>query len=471
MKIRFYLKTTVVNKAGESPIRCDINVRGTRIQKLIGYSVPYDKKNPKNSKWNFDSEQLKHGVITSSGADYRIINALIATIRSHFQTYEFTISDAPSVEDLNKEFEKAVNKHKARIAAINNQDSEEVIEQKVAEAEVKEKKPKVKPAADYMDEFINEESRIKGWSLETRKMVKSFKNHLIKFRKHEGLDYFNAAGLEKFITYLRSDCGLEENSVEKQYKNLAWFLRWAIRKKYTTVRDIESYEPVFKVVKKPVIFLTQEELDKLYNLKIPANGTKLKLKRYDGSEYEKVVSEAAGMERARDLFCFCAFTSLRYSDVVEVRRVDIQEGTLNITTQKTHDRLPIFLHENAIAILDKYKGEDFRGGRALPYMTNQQMNRCLKDLCEICEFNTPYTITYYKNGTRHDEVKPKYELIGTHAGRKTFICFALSNGIPPDVVMKFTGHCDYKSMKPYIDITESAKKDAIKKMEEAFKKK
>ena len=49
--------------------------------------------------------------------------------------------------------------------------------------------------------------------------------------------------------------------------------------------------------------------------------------------------------------------------------------------------------------------------------------------------------------------------------------FALSNGIPPDVVMKFTGHADYKSMKPYIDITESAKKDAIKKMEEAFKKK
>ena len=51
------------------------------------------------------------------------------------------------------------------------------------------------------------------------------------------------------------------------------------------------------------------------------------------------------------------------------------------------------------------------------------------------------------------------------------ICFALSNGIPPDVVMKFTGHCDYKSMKPYIDITESAKKDAIKKLEEDFKKK
>ena len=37
--------------------------------------------------------------------------------------------------------------------------------------------------------------------------------------------------------------------------------------------------------------------------------------------------------------------------------------------------------------------------------------------------------------------------------------------------MKFTGHCDYKSMKPYIDITESAKKDVVKKLEEDFKMK
>ena len=35
-------------------------------------------------------------------------------------------------------------------------------------------------------------------------------------------------------------------------------------------------------------------------------------------------------------------------------------------------------------------------------------------------------------------------------------------------MMKFTGHCDYKSMKPYIDITESAKRDAISLMEKVF---
>lgn len=468
MKIRFYLKTAVVNKAGESPIRCDINVRGTRIQKLIGYSVAYDKEDEKKSKWDFTKEQVKHGVVTSSGADYRVINALILSIRSHFQAYEFTLTDAPSAEDLNREFDKAMNRQKAKIASINNGDTEEVTEKKMAAAETKEKKPKVKPAAEYMDEFIREESRLKEWSWETLKMVKSFKNHLIKFKKNVSLDFFDRAGLDKFITYLRADAGLEENSAQKQYKNLSWFLRWAIREGYTQVRDVETYEPVFKTVKKPIIFLDQNELEKLYTLEIPAQGTVIKLHDMNGNEYEKTVMEPVAMAKARDLFCFCAFTSLRYSDVVEVRKTDIVDGVMHITTQKTHDRLPIVLHKNALAILDKYKDQSFPGGKALPYLTNQQMNRCLKDLCEICEFNTPVHITLYRNGTRHDDVYPKWTQIGTHAGRKTFICFALSNGVPPDVVMKFTGHCDYKSMKPYIDITESAKRDAISLMEKAF---
>ena len=461
MKIRFYLKKGDLNKKGECPIRADINVRGTRIQKLIGYSIS-------EKKWDIKAEEVKKGCINVDGKDYRVINSRINDIKNQFTHFDLTLDDKPTVEVMNEQFQKAVSKNAAKMASISCNDSEEVTQKKVEEAEKKERKPKVKPAADYMDEFIRDESRIKEWSWETVKMVRSFKNHLIKFKKNAGLDFYDKNGLEKFITYLRSDCGLEENSAMKQYKNLTWFLRWAIRKGYTQLRDVETYEPVFKIVKKPVIFLNQDELMKLYTLEIPKNGTKLKLHDMNGNEYEKIVEESAGMARARDLFCFCAFTSLRYSDVVEVRRTDIHDGILTVTTQKTHDRLPIVLHKNALAILDKYKDDSFSSNRALPYMTNQQMNRCLKDLCEICEFNTPIHITLYRNGVRHDDVYPKWTKIGTHAGRKTFICFALSNGVPPDVVMKFTGHSDYKSMKPYIDITESAKRDAISIMERAF---
>ena len=37
-----------------------------------------------------------------------------------------------------------------------------------------------------------------------------------------------------------------------------------------------------------------------------------------------------------------------------------------------------------------------------------------------------------------EETSPKCDLIGTHAARRTFICFAFSSGIPPQVVMKAT---------------------------------
>ena len=52
--------------------------------------------------------------------------------------------------------------------------------------------------------------------------------------------------------------------------------------------------------------------------------------------------------------------------------------------------------------------------------------------------------------------------------RCTFICFALASGIPPQVVMKWTGHSDYQSMKPYIEIAEKTKVDAMKTFEDAM---
>ena len=78
----------------------------------------------------------------------------------------------------------------------------------------------------------------------------------------------------------------------------------------------------------------------------------------------------------------------------------------------------------------------------------------------------------YKNKAGHTgvEINSRISEISTHCGRKTFICFMLSIGIAPQVVMKFTGHADYKSMKPYIDIAEKAKTDAMDAMEAALNK-
>ena len=49
--------------------------------------------------------------------------------------------------------------------------------------------------------------------------------------------------------------------------------------------------------------------------------------------------------------------------------------------------------------------------------------------------------------------------------RRTFIVNALSLGITPNIVMKWTGHSDYKAMKPYIDIVDSIKASSMTKFD------
>ncbi len=107
------------------------------------------------------------------------------------------------------------------------------------------------------------------------------------------------------------------------------------------------------------------------------------------------------------------------------------------------------------------------GGRLVETYHRKVEKRCwpslLKELGELAEINEPVRETYYKGNERIDEITPKYALLSTHAGRRTFICNALALGIPAQVVMKWTGHSDYKAMKPYIDIADDIRANAMNK--------
>jgi len=159
----------------------------------------------------------------------------------------------------------------------------------------------------------------------------------------------------------------------------------------------------------------------------------------------------------------CCFTGLRYSDVYNLKRSDVKENHIEVTTIKTNDSLVIELNRHSKAILEKYKDVAFKHYQVLPVISNYRMNCYIKELGELAEINEPIRETYYKGNQRIDEVTPKYSLLGTHAGRRTFICNALSLGIPPQVVMKWTGHSDYTAMKPYIDIADDIKVSAMYK--------
>lgn len=296
---------------------------------------------------------------------------------------------------------------------------------------------------EVFDMFTLEESRMNIWTPATIAKFQTVRNHLTKFNSELTFVFFSEEGLFKYQSFLQKTLKFKNSTVLKQFSFLRWFLRWATKKKINTINDYEFFRPKLKTTQKKIIFLDQAELKKLRDYKVP------KQKIY--------------LERVRDVFLFQCFTGLRYSDVANLRKSDVKESTIEITTVKTSDSLIIELNDYSKSLLKKYKNFQSSQNMAFPVITNQKMNDYLKELAELAEIDEPIRETYYKGNERIDEVKPKYALLGTHAGRRTFICNALSLGIAPQVVMKWTGHSDYKAMKPYIDIADQTKINAMEK--------
>ena len=286
--VNFYLDTHP-NKAGECPVKMSVIIRKKRFFPTIGHSVSPDVwKNGRVSRQKYEN---------SKGTLATKINQDILDLQSHFTRYAVEVDHIPTPEEFKAEMRKALGK------------SDPTAKTSTA--------PKARTIFDDIDQFVQEEGVACQWATSTIQNWETFKKRLHRF--NPGIKYsdFNEEGLTKFVNFLRTKDHLEENTTQKQFNNLKWFLNWAIRKGYCSESQINRYRPKFRILEKPVIFLTKEELLTLYRYDIPANGTKVTLTGPDGTPYEKTVREAGALAKTRDLFCFCAFTSLRYSDMAQ----------------------------------------------------------------------------------------------------------------------------------------------------------
>ena len=433
MAVTFYLFTRP-DKKGDHPIYTSIYLNGSRFCSSIGYSISPEK-------WDDEKMKVKHGASNARKVPFNTINSRIAAISSRFDTLEANNAKL-SKEQIKKQLA-------------------EVVGRAAKESDTPEKYGPVN-FFHYFDAFILDGKLNHKWALNTVKKWGTLRAHMKKFNPDITLDDFDKETLDAYVRFGATEIHMLDVSIRKELSLLRWYLGWCVDKGYTTNLTFSKYRARLKDTKKPVIFLEKDELLKLYGFKIPKNGTEVVLHDMDGEEYRKVVTEKASMDKVRDLFCFCCFTSLRYSDLAQLQRTNIQDGYIQLTTIKTDDTVNIPINEQAQAILNKYAAFDF-DGLALPVISNQKMNQYLKDICELCEFTTPVTIVQYIDGKRKDICQPKWKLMATHAARRTFICTALAAGIPPQVIMKMTGHSDYKAMKPYIEVAERTKDDAMVK--------
>ncbi|MDD4378508.1 MAG: tyrosine-type recombinase/integrase [Dysgonamonadaceae bacterium] len=419
MATNFYLDTRP-NKKGDHPINVSIVIKGERLLTTTGYSISPDK-------WNKERQRVNQGFSNANGITYNVINNKLSEIESHFSKLENQIEITDTTDfNLKDEFADKFRTNKT--------------------------KKKAETIFDHIDEFISEVGRLNDWTVSTVEKFNALKNHLKAFDpalKYENLD---ESGLISFMDYLKNvplagDVqGMRNSTIKNRISFLKWFLRWATKKGYNNELAFLSFNPKIKTIKstdKEIVFLDWEELIHVYNFEFPDN------KKY--------------LTRVRDVFCFSCFTGLRYSDTANLKRSNVHETYISLTSIKDSDNLKIELNKYSKAILDKYKDEQFPYDRALPVISNQRSNEYLKEMAKLCGIDKPVTEVYYKGNERIEEVKPKYEKICTHTARRTFISNALMKGIPVNVVMKWTGHSDYNAMKPYIAIADTAKKDEMDK--------
>ena len=401
------------------PIRMRVNFASKRIEFTTGYRIDA-------TKWDADKQRVKNGCSNKLKQSASEINASLLEYYTEIQSI-FKRFEVEDVMPTPKQIKEAFN-------ALHKPVSEE---------------PKPKKEAlpcdffQVFDDFVEDCGRQNNWTDSTFEKFAAVKNHLTNFREGLTFEFFDERGLNDYVGYLRDVKEMRNTTIGKQLSFLKWFLRWAFKKGVHQNNAYDSYKPKLKSTQKKIIFLTWDELNRLREFKIPFN--------------------KQALERVRDVFLFQCFTGLRYSDVFNLRRSDIKGDHIEVTTVKTSDSLINELNNHSKAILDKYKDVAFEYDKVLPVITNQKMNDYLKELAELAGIDEPIRQTYYKGNERIDDVTPKYALLGTHAGRRTFICNALALGIPPQVVMKWTGHSDYKAMKPYIDIADDIKANAMSK--------
>lgn len=132
----------------------------------------------------------------------------------------------------------------------------------------------------------------------------------------------------------------------------------------------------------------------------------------------------------------------------------------SFVSKKTDDDLTIFLVPEAADLYKKYVTIP-TNGQAFPSKSNQKMNDNLKVIGKMLGFDREVEVMQYCGKKPVYKTAPLYEVLGTHAARRTFVVHALEEGMSPEMVMTFTGHADYDTMKPYIAMTDKKRQNAL----------
>lgn len=410
----------------------------------IKYSIrPYIKKNGQVAirvRWN--SKQYEVSFITGVYADptkwdedsHKAFRGTIHTIRE----MSYTASEINErISEFKQEIVYAFEKYSLQNSVPMQEDLKKLVNDRLGRTEdVKAETyvAKKKTMKQMIEWFLEERGKEKNWNDHAKEKYTQAFQHITKANPGIRPDKITVDHMYKLRDwYVKNE--YKNRTINKQVTMLKGFLKWINTKDgYTVSNAVLNFETNLKVLPKTVTFLHYDEL--------------LHFAHY------KFKNDISGrLSRARDYWCFMAFTSLRISDLLRLNNVHLFDDRIEMFAKKTGEHLYIPLTKEAQVIIDRYKVNDNTDNFAFNIPSAQKLNDAIKDAAKEAGLDRIVTDVYMIGTKRREESHKFCDIIKNHDGRRTFVTCSLAMGIPAEVVMKCTGHKNYNTLKPYIETT------------------
>ena len=221
----------------------------------------------------------------------------------------------------------------------------------------------------------------------------------------------NSQILLDFEAHLLLQHGYARNTLVTVLKKLRHVFELAVKKDWIYKNPFKEYDLQWQDVDRG--YLTQAEIDTLIDFQF----------------------EEKSLEKTRDIFIFCTFTGLSYTDVKHLTYDNIQSsfyGKLWIKGRrlKTDVEYSIPLLNIPKMILEKYKGTT-KNNLALPVYHAVNYNKFLKEVAKVCGIN---------------------KRMSSHLARHTFATLTLTQGVSIETVSKMLGHTNISTTQIYAKV-------------------
>lgn len=142
-------------------------------------------------------------------------------------------------------------------------------------------------------------------------------------------------------------------------------------------------------------------------------------------------------ERSVKAQFLCEYYCLaRSSDIQQLTMENIQDGYITYVSQKTDVATSVPLHRNFIKYFHQ-RGKKF---------TRSSYNRIIKRICQNCGIDEDVKLYYHGKV----QVRPKYELVGSHTARRSGATELARRDVPIATISKLMNHTNTLVTSRYI---------------------